>query len=185
MLGRVPWDPIDAPIASFAARDEPHWLTRFTGGWPLLFPNGGDACDFGGIFHGFHGEASISPWDVSLEANAISSDATLLQRSGRDAARTDRSRATCLIVRERLRMNGARPVEVMWGHHATFGSDLLAGPFEITTGARRVTVDRGYDPPANPLTLGAEGAWPMVAGKSGRGRPVEARGTASGVGLSA
>ena len=52
-------------------------------------------------------------------------------------------------------MNGARPVEVMWGHHATFGSDLLDGPVEITTGARRVTVDRGYDPPANPLTLGA------------------------------
>ena len=38
VLGEVPWDPVDAPIASFAARDEPEWLTRFTGGWPLLFP---------------------------------------------------------------------------------------------------------------------------------------------------
>ena len=63
MLGKVPWDPVDAPIASLAARDEPEWLTRYTGGWPLLFPNGGDACTVDGVFHGFHGEASIAPWD--------------------------------------------------------------------------------------------------------------------------
>ena len=72
-----------------------------------------------------------------------------------------------LIVRERLRMDGTRPVEVMWGHHATFGSDLLAGPVEITTGAKRVTVDGGYDPSANPLVPGSQGDWPMVMGKSG------------------
>ena len=47
VLGEVPWDPVDVPIAGLAARDEPEWLTRFTGGWPLLFPNGGDACSFG------------------------------------------------------------------------------------------------------------------------------------------
>ena len=40
VLGKVPWDPVDAPVASLAARDEPEWLTRFTGGWPVLFPNG-------------------------------------------------------------------------------------------------------------------------------------------------
>ena len=72
-----------------------------------------------------------------------------------------------LIVRERLKMDGVRPVEVMWGHHATFGSDLLAGAFEITTGAKRVSVDRGYDPPANPLVPGTEGEWPIAAGKGG------------------
>ena len=70
VLGKVPWDPVDAPITSLAARDEAEWLTRFTGGWPLLFPNGGDACSFGGIFHGFHGEASIAPWDFSAAANS-------------------------------------------------------------------------------------------------------------------
>ena len=63
VLGTVPWDPIDAPIDSLAARDEAEWLTRYTGGWPLLFPNGGDACTVDGVFHGFHGEASITPWD--------------------------------------------------------------------------------------------------------------------------
>ena len=166
MLGKVPWDPVDAPIASLAARDEPEWLTRFTGGWPLLFPNGGDACSFGGIFHGFHGEASIAPWDFSAAANSI----RLRRRFFSVPVEMEREIAIerdLLIVRERLRMDGTRPVEVMWGHHATFGSDLLAGPVEITTGAKRVTVDGGYDPSANPLVPGSQGDWPMVMGKSG------------------
>lgn len=166
VLGRTPWDTVDAPITSFAARDEPEWLTRFTGGWPLLFPNGGDACNFGGIFHGFHGEASIAPWDFSATENAI----RLRRRFFTVPIEMERElvvEGDLLIVRERLKMDGKRPVEVMWGHHTTFGSDLLAGPFEIATGARRATVDRAYDPPANPLAPGTEGEWPTVAGKSG------------------
>ena len=35
----------------------------------------------------------------------------------------------------------------MWGHHPTFGSDLLDGPFEITCGAADVSVEPQYDPP--------------------------------------
>lgn len=166
VLGKTPWDPVDEPIASLAARDEPEWLTRFTGGWPLLFPNGGDACNFGGIFHGFHGEASISPWDFSATKNVI----RLRRRFFSVPVEMERELSVegdLLIVRERLKMDGVRPVEVMWGHHATFGSDLLAEPFEIATGAKRVTVDRGYDPPANPLLPGTEGEWPTVAGKGG------------------
>ncbi|MBC8037724.1 MAG: hypothetical protein H7X89_10975, partial [Rhizobiales bacterium] len=58
-------------------------------------------------------------------------------------------------------------IDVMWGHHPTFGSDLLAGPVEITAGTRHVTVDDTYDPAANPLRPGATGTWPIVAGKIG------------------
>ncbi len=47
-----------------------------------------------------------------------------------------------LIVRERLKMDGKRPVEVMWGHHTTFGSDLLAGPFEISHRRRNGRIGR-------------------------------------------
>jgi len=38
VLGSVPWPVTNAPIASGAARNEPEWLTRYSGGWPLLFP---------------------------------------------------------------------------------------------------------------------------------------------------
>ena len=72
-----------------------------------------------------------------------------------------------LVVNERLHMRGPHPIDVMWGHHPTFGSDLLAGSVEITTGGGEVTVDETYDPPANPLSPGATGTWPMIEGKTG------------------
>ena len=65
VLGTTPWEPEIAPLESFAAPDERTWLTRYGGGWPLLFPNGGDACEFDGVFHGFHGEASLAPWEAA------------------------------------------------------------------------------------------------------------------------
>ncbi len=164
VLGSVPWPVIDAPIESGAARDEPEWLTRYTGGWPLLFPNGGDACLVDGVFHGFHGEGSITPWASSLSADTL----ILTRRFATVPVAMQREISLdgdVLSVREHLRMLGERPIEVMWGHHPTLGTDLLAGPVEITTGARYVTVDATYDPPTNPLLPGANGGWPMIAGK--------------------
>jgi hypothetical protein len=166
VLGTVPWDPIDAPIESFAARDEAEWLTRYTGGWPILFPNGGDACTVDEVFHGFHGEASISPWTAKASPKSL----RLVRRFRTvpvDMQREFTVEGDVLIMRERLRMSGSHPIDVMWGHHPTFGSDLLAGPVEITAGTRHVTVDDTYDPIANPLRPGVTGTWPIVAGKTG------------------
>ena len=166
VLGQVPWDAISLPIGSFAARDEIEWLTRYTGGWPLLFPNGGDACSIDGVFHGFHGEASISPWRVEAGPRSL----RLWRRFYAVPVEMERNLAVdgdSLVVTEHLRMRGAHPLEVMWGHHPTFGSDLLAGPVEITSGGGKVKVDDNFDPPANPLRPGASGMWPEVDGKSG------------------
>jgi hypothetical protein len=119
-----------------------------------------------GVFHGFHGEASISPWGATLHGNAIR-----LERRMKTVpvhmTRTISVDGDIVRVQERAVNETATPVAVMWGHHPTFGSDLLAGEFEITTGAREVTVDRGYDPPTNPLRPGATGRWPVVQGKQG------------------
>ena len=167
VLGHVPWDTVDTPLPSLAARDEPEWLTRYTGGWPLLFPNAGDAATVDGVFHGFHGEASIAPW----EAVAQRADSLVLER--RFAVIPARMRRTMTIESDRLTIHeevileGPSPIDVMWGHHPSFGSDLLDGPFEITCGASDVRVEPLYDPPANPLRPGAIGRWPHVPGKDG------------------
>ncbi|WP_421695758.1 hypothetical protein [Aestuariivirga sp.] len=166
VLGDVPWDTVDVPLATLAARDEPEWLTRYTGGWPLLFPNSGDACMVDGVFHGFHGEASIAPWDV------VTTGAHLVlerQFSCLSAAmrRTFSLHGEILSIREQLSYSGNMPIDVMWGHHPTFGSDLLASPYEVTAGAREVLAEPQYDPTTNPLKPGAKGHWPMLAGKSG------------------
>lgn len=166
VLGQVPWPTVDQPLASLAANDEPEWLTRYTGGWSLLYPNGGDACTVDGVFHGFHGEASIAPWKATREGATLS----LFRRFVTVPAEMERRIALdgdVLVVRERLRMLGDQPVDVMWGHHPTFGSDLLDGDIEITAGGPRVTVEARYDPDANPLLAGATGTWPHVKGKCG------------------
>lgn len=167
VLGEVPWPVTDEPIASGAARDEPEFLTRYSGGWPLLFPNAGDACTFDGVFHGFHGEGAVTPWDVVARAT----DRVVLSRRFDivpvTLRREMRLAGDLLIMTEHLQMTGPRPIEVMWGHHPTLGRDLLAGPIEITSGARTATVCTSHDMAANPLALGAKGQWPIVAGKTG------------------
>ena len=165
VLGTVPWAPEVAPLDSGAAPDEPTWLTRYGGGWPLLFPNGGDACEFEGTFHGFHGEASIAPWEAEIAGAVLR-----LTRRFRTVPVDMRELALdgdLLTIRETVRMLGGQPARVMWGHHPTFGSDLLAGPFEVQAGARKVAVDDRYDPGNNPLNPGAAGPWPSAPGKTG------------------
>lgn len=164
VLGTTPWDPVDAPLESLAAPDERAWLTRYGGGWPLLFPNGGDACTFGGSFHGFHGEASVSPWEPEAGTSMI----RLTRRFVSVPVRMRREiTVDGEVVSIRETVEAGQAVTAMWGHHPTFGSDLLDGDFEIQSGARTAIVDQGYDPPANPLQPGAVGRWPMVPGKAG------------------
>ena len=171
VLGRTPWDPLDVPLDSLAAPDERTWLTRYGGGWPLLFPNGGDACTFAGAVHGFHGEASVGPWVAEAGASTLR-----LTRRFYTVPVSMRREVTLegdlVVIRESAQADGERPVTVMWGHHPTFGSDLLDGDFEIQSGARSIRVDQGYDPPANPLRPGASGPWPIVPGKAG---PIDLR----------
>jgi hypothetical protein len=168
VLGETPWDTVDLPELSVAARDEATWLTRYSGGWPLLFPNGGDACEYGGASHGFHGEASISPWRAELSRDGKS---VHLRRHfftvPVEMSRTIEVDDEVVRVTETVRMHGQVPVEVMWGHHPTFGSDLLDGPFEIVGGARTVVADDEFDAAANPLLPGGHGDWPLAKGKSG------------------
>jgi len=166
VLGTTPWEPEITTPDSFAAPDESVWLTRYGGGWPLLFPNGGDACEFDGVFHGFHGEASLAPWQAEGKGAVL----RLHRRFVSVPVEMHREMTVAgelVTVRERLRMLGKRPIKVMWGQHPTFGSDLLAGDFEIQSGARQAIVDDGYDPPLNPLHPGAGGTWPIVPGKAG------------------
>ena len=147
VLGRVPWTAIEEPLAA-PARDESQWLTRYSGGWPLLFPSAGNASKVDGIYHGFHGEASIMPWDV-VNARAYR---LVLERQfaiiPAHMRRTITVNGETLSISETLSYSGHRATDVMWGHHPTFGSDLLDGPVEITSGASHIGIEPAYAPPA-------------------------------------
>ena len=166
ILGTVPWKTVESPLYPPGAADETEWLTRYSGGWPLLFPNGGDACERDGVFHGFHGEASVAPW----QAEKVRGKVTLTRKFSSVKATMRRFIAVSgetLVVREELDYEGETPTEVMWGHHPTFGGDLISSEFEVTCGASRAIMEPQYVPPTNPLVPGGEGVWPLLQG--GRG----------------
>jgi len=165
VLAKTPWKPETTPLDPAMVKDGELWLTRYTGGWPVLFPNGGDACTFGGRFHGFHGEASIAPWDMQMDERAI----RLRRRFTAVPVEMEREitlDGDLLLTRETVRALGAEPARVMWGHHPSFGGDLLESPVELQSGARGFLSDDRYDPAANPLRPGGKGRWPMVPGKT-------------------
>lgn len=165
VLGKVPWKAETTPLDPATVTDERIWLTRYAGGWPVLFPNGGDACTFRGVFHGFHGEGSVTSWDMQMDDRAI----LLRRRFTTVPAEMEREitlDGDLLLIRETVRAVGREPVTVMWGNYPSFGADLLAGPVEIQSNARGFVSDDHYDPPANPLRPGGKGRWPMVPGKA-------------------
>jgi hypothetical protein len=173
VLARVPWTPRAAPLA-FAASEEA-WLQTFAGGWPLMFPNAGDACRDGAVSHGFHGEGSVSPWSAAREGGAlvlerrfVAVPVTMTRRLWLEDHR--------LIVAETVQADG--PCAVVWGQHVTFGGDLLAGPVRLATSAGRLAACATYDPAASPLLPGGTGDWPVLPGKAG---PVDLSAPTDGV----
>jgi hypothetical protein len=164
ILGKVPWKAETTPLDLATVKDEQLWLTRYAGGWPILFPNGGEACTFRGVFHGFHGEASIAPWDMQMDDRAI-----ILRRRFKtvpvEMEREIMLDGDLLQIRETARTVGSDAATVMWGHHPSFGSDLLDGQVEIQSNARGFMSDEHYDAPANPLRPGGKGRWPMASSK--------------------
>lgn len=162
VLARTPWETSTAPLPF--APDEATWLTRFVGGWPVMFPNAGDACDDGRVRHGFHGEGSFAPWEATQKGQSV-----ILTR--RFAAVPVTMTRQITLVENRLEVaetvTADAPCQVVWGQHVTLGSDLLAGPVTLQTSAQRVASCASYDPPANPLIAGSVGDWPILPGRRG------------------
>lgn len=162
LLALSPWETTTTPL-DFAP-DEATWLTRFSGGWPVMFPNAGDACEDHAVRHGFHGEASVSPWDPREVSGGL--------------ALSRRFAAVPITMTRHIRLDGNRlnltetvsadaPCSVAWGQHVTFGRDLLAGPTTLDTSAMRLTACAHFTPPASPLVPGETGAWPHLPGRRG------------------
>jgi hypothetical protein len=170
LLWRTPWaDRTPRPPADDPLDVEP-WVRHSRGGWQVLLPNGGDACDWQGVRHGFHGEASVLPWTVSPQPLAGSTSLTLtaaLTTVPLDARRTITVSGTDVVVREELTNRSDRPVEFIWTHHPGFGGDLLAGPVRIDTNARGVRLDDRAAVVGIAAGPGEYGRWPLIGPDAG------------------
>ncbi|MBY6362488.1 hypothetical protein [Rhodococcoides corynebacterioides] len=137
------------------------WLSDYRGGWQELFPNSGAESTSHGITTPFHGEASVSRWDV-VEQTATSCRLRVGARTPLTLTRTMRLDATspCLFLEEAVVNDGTEPADFVWGHHPvvpTFDGSRIDLP--------TCTVDVE---PANTGGLdGRGGAWPLLPGAGG------------------
>jgi galactose mutarotase-like enzyme len=162
LLASVPWDTTPDPL-DFAP-DEATWLTRFSGGWPVMFPNAGDACLDGTVRHGFHGEGSVAPW----EAEASDQGLTLTRHFQAVPVKMTRHLTldgNGLSVIETVTADA--PCTVAWGQHVTLGGDLFTGALTLATSASRLEACASFTPSASPLRPGGSGPWPTLPGRLG------------------
>ncbi|MFE7392210.1 hypothetical protein [Streptomyces sp. NPDC057582] len=149
------------------------WLEATEGGWQLVLPNGGTECTYQGVHHGFHGEAGLVPWSWRARDGGLELSADLCDLPLSVVRSVDLTGPGVLRVSTSVSNYGDRPVELMWGEHIGFGSDLLDDPaLRLSCPAAEVTTDDEYCAPSNPLGPGVRSAWPYAAGLD---RPVDLR----------
>lgn len=120
-----PADAFSSPLPEGAFRD------HFPGGWYVMLPNGPEPCKHRGATYGFHGEATLLAWDatilddhpdrISLACHVrLRRTPLLIQRR----FTLERDGAT-LTLDEQITNESPGPLEVLWGHHPTFGEPLV------------------------------------------------------------
>jgi galactose mutarotase-like enzyme len=137
------------------------WLSRYQGGWQVLFPNAGAEAEVGGVPVAFHGEASLAALEL-LHADDASCTLKAVGRLPLELVRTVRlaDDRPAVMIEETVTNIGAQATPFLWGHHPTCpaitGSriDLAGGTVEVE--------------PATPgqLALGRS-EWPTAMGSAG------------------
>ncbi|MEG3182039.1 DUF4432 family protein [Sphingomonas sp. LT1P40] len=143
---------------------------QFPGGWYVMLPNGPGPCEHGGIAFGHHGEATFLPWEYGIEEDraervVLRAHARLrrmpLLIERRIALDAD---GAVLRIDEAVTNESAQPLDMLWGHHPTFGAPLLDASARIDLPPARLTTT-DTPPPAATLAAQGEGQWPMLDGQ--------------------
>jgi galactose mutarotase-like enzyme len=131
LMWQAPWGAHPPGAHPFASNSLDHWIARNGGGWNILLPNAGPERSRNGAVLGFHGEAATISWEVlSADAERAHLRTSLL------TAPLTIHRSVCidgaeLIVEETLTNESPDPTSFRWGHHPTFGGELIADGVRI------------------------------------------------------
>jgi hypothetical protein len=153
LLFRAPWA---AGALDLADRDEEAWTTAWQGGWNVLFPNAGAACEVDGRRHPFHGAASFTPWAV-----VDRSDTSVRLRWGNDDGLTIEREtsvaAGAVRVANVVGNEGPRSAPFMLVEHLILGGDVLGPSTRVRIdGAKMIELaNEGH-------RTGRENDWPRI-----------------------
>jgi hypothetical protein len=169
LLGRPPFEPAPARAGDL---DEATWTASYRGGWQIVAPNAGNACAVAGVRHGFHGRASVDPWELLSQGEA----AATLRWRGHGLELERRIEVTRRTITVGLSWTAlARRTPLIALEHICFGTELLDPAVEIVAEARAHELSE-LDGPALPpadapdwprsrlLDGGTElaGSWPLA-----------------------
>lgn len=153
LLGRPPFAST-APVAGDLGEAE--WTAAYRGGWQVLLPNAGSACQADGVGHGFHGRASNDPWSVE----ELKEGAARLGWAGH-GLRVERRlelRDGGLAVSVHVTAEARAPL--IAAEHVALGLELLDPEVELKLpGGRAFELDEALGPPEPPADAAA---WPEV-----------------------
>ncbi len=170
VLWQTPWGLRHKGAVPTAADSQTAFLENYPGGWQTLFPNGGTETDEQGARLGFHGEATLAPWDwqhVDVAAGVAVELTTCLVRSPFRLRRRIDVLGGRVTVTESFTNEAGTEQEAMWSHHPAFGAPFLDRECTIETGAKTFLADSDYDTPHGDLTPGARSPWPRAQTKDG------------------
>jgi hypothetical protein len=115
------------------------WVAHWPGGWDVLTPNAGAPSDLAGIARGFHGEASVEPWEIEVR-----DDTTAVgrwrDRSGLTVERSIRVDGPRVRVANDATNPTTAPVPFVWVEHLILDADLL-GAARLDLSGRAVALD--------------------------------------------
>lgn len=165
-------------------------LDWYEGGWHECLPGGGPATILGAP-QGLHGEAALLPWSwgvdedgpgrvsVTLSCRLLRLPLTVRKRLSLCA------REPVLHIEETLTNESPVSLEILWGHHPTFGAPFLDEHCRIDAPARSFRAQPGFSAPHMLVPAGSSGTWPKAKGTDGRevdlSRPAPAGSGAAGV----
>jgi hypothetical protein len=155
-----------SPLAEGPFRDQ------FAGGWYEMLPNGPEPATHRGAAFGFHGEATFLPWDYRIviddpERIAVTFSVRLVRVPIHvEKTLTLERGSSTLVIDERLVCEAAHPVEILWGHHPTFGWPFLEAGCRVFVPSCVARVPAAL-PPDHRLEPDQAAPWPHVVGADG------------------
>lgn len=142
------------------------WLSCYSGGWQVLCPNAGRERMVRGARWGFHGEASVVPWEVREQGNDIVELEVSLFTAPLKLSRKVRVYRSVVRVEEIIsNTSPLTDIRFTWMHHPVFGSPLIDGAV-LDIDAEEIWADT--QAPGDVLVHGAVDLWPTCLGRNGR-----------------
>ena len=166
VMFRTPWSQRAAELVASGRQPWPgdsvqSWLAGYEGGWQLLCPNAADPRRRHDVELGFHGEASVVPWQVDNVGHASAQLSVELLTCPLRIERSVRAEGTSVTVTDTVTNLAPLPIGFDYQHHPAFGEPLVEIGTELETDAGTYTADPGHQ--AGPFEPGSVHSWPATA----------------------